>query len=81
MIWCGLENNSSELSEPAAGFCSDPETNEKVLDLPDSPIGYAWLFLTQIEYRFGHETTVFQHAPANHRPRRIPIFEFIFIFP
>ncbi len=62
MIWCGFENNSSELSEPAAGFCSDQETNEKVLGLPDSPIGYAWLFLAQIEYRFGHETTVFQHA-------------------
>ena len=62
MIWCGFENNSSELSEPAAGFCSDQETNEKVLDLPDSPIGYSWLFLAQIEYRFGHETIVFQHA-------------------
>ena len=62
MIWCGLEDNSSELTEPAAGFCSDPETNEKVLDLPDSPIGYSWLFLAQIEYRFGHETTVFQYA-------------------
>ena len=62
IIWCGLENNSSELSEPVAGFCSDPETNEKVLDLPDAPIGYAWFYLSQIEYRFGHETTVFQHA-------------------
>ena len=62
IIWCGLENNPSELSEPAAGFCSDPETNEKVLDLPDSPIGYSWLYLAQIEYRFGHGTTVFQHA-------------------
>ena len=62
VIWCGFENNSSELSEPVAGFCSDLETNEKVLDLPDSPIGYSWLFLAQIEYRFGHEAIVFQHA-------------------
>ena len=61
-IWCGLENNASELFEPSVGFCSDPETKKKVLDLPDSPIGYSWLFLAQIEYRFGHETTVFQHA-------------------
>ena len=37
-------------------------THEKVLDLPDSPIGYSWLYLAQIEYRFGHGTTVFQHA-------------------
>ena len=61
-IWCEPENNASELTEPAAGFCSNPETNEKVLDFPDSPIGYSWLNLAQIEYRFGHETTVFQHA-------------------
>ena len=62
VIWCGLENNASELTEPAAGFCSNSETNEEVLDLPDSPIGYSWFFLAQIEYRFGHETTVFQQA-------------------
>ena len=62
MIWCGLENNSSELSEPSVGFCSDPETKEEFLTLPDCLIGYSWHFLAQIEYRFGHETTVFQHA-------------------
>lgn len=62
VIWCGLENNSSLPSEPPAGFCSNPDTNEKVLDLSESPIGYSWLYLSQIEYRFGHETTVFQHA-------------------
>ncbi len=61
-IWYVGEANTSNSFEPTAGFCSDPETNEKVLDLPDSPIGYAWLSLAQIEYRFGHEATVFQHA-------------------
>ena len=76
MIWCGLENNSSELSEPTAGFCSDPETNEKVLDLPDSPIGYSWLYLAQIEYRFGHETTVFQHALQTPDREEYPILNF-----
>ena len=76
IIWCGLENNSSELSEPTAGFCSDPETNEKVLDLPDSPIGYSWLYLAQIEYRFGHETTVFQHALQTPDREEYPILNF-----
>ena len=76
MIWCGFEDNSSELSEPAAGFCSDMETNEKVLDLPDSLIGYAWLFLAQIEYRFGHETTVFQHALQTPDREEYPILNF-----
>ena len=75
-IWCDREDNSSELSEPAAGFCSNPETNEKVLDLSDSPIGYAWLYLAQIEYRFGHETTVFQHALQTTDREEYPILNF-----
>ena len=53
----------SELKEPPAGFCSDPETNEKFLTLPDSPIGYSWLYLAQIECKFGHGTIVFQTMP------------------
>ena len=76
VIWCGLENNSSELTEPSAGFCSDPETKEKVLDLPDSPIGYSWLHLAQIEYRFGHETTVFQHALQTTDREEYPILNY-----
>ena len=54
--------NSSEAQELPAGLCSDPETNEKILALPDFPIGYAWLFLAQVEYKFGHETAVLEHA-------------------
>ncbi len=77
MIWCGIDNHSSEQSEPAAGFCSEQETNEKVLDLPDSPIGYSWLFLAQIEYRFGHETTVFQHALQTTDREEYPMLSFI----
>ena len=56
------ENNSSELEEPTAGFCSNPDTDEKVLDLPDSPIAEAWVNLAQIEYKFGRNTTAFERA-------------------
>ncbi len=75
-IWYAPENNSSEFSEPAAGFCSDPETNEKVLDLPDSPIGYSWLYLAQIEYRFGHETTILQHALQSSDREEYPLLNY-----
>ncbi len=61
-VWYGLENTSPLPFEPSVGFCSDPETKKEFLELPDCPIGYTWLYLSQIEYRFGHETTVFQHA-------------------
>ena len=62
MAWHEREDYSSELEEPSAGFCSNPETNEKVLTLPDSPTGYSWLHLAQIEYNCGHETIVLEHA-------------------
>ena len=63
MAWYESENNSSEHEEPPAGFCSNPETNEEqVLTLPDSPMGYAWLNLAKIEYKFALGTTVFQQA-------------------
>ncbi|RKU12723.1 hypothetical protein C6501_10605 [Candidatus Poribacteria bacterium] len=61
-IWCVGESGTSNLFEPYVGFCSDPTTNEEILTLLDCPIGYSWLYLSRIEYRFGHETTVFQHA-------------------
>ena len=56
------ENYSSELVEPPIGFCSDPETNEKFLTLPDFPMGSSWLNLAQIEYKFGLGTTAWEHA-------------------
>ena len=58
--WMSLHNRENETSEPKelpAGFCSNPEINEKVLELPDFPIGDAWFHLAQIEYKFGHGTT------------------------
>ena len=79
-IWYESEDNASELFEPAVGFCSDPETNEKVLDLPDCPIGYSWLYLSQIECRFGHETTVFQHAVQTTDREEYPTLNFFFSF-
>ena len=56
------ENDPSEFVEPPVGFCSNPETDEKVLTLPDFPIGYSWLYLAQIEYKFGNGTTALQQA-------------------
>ena len=56
------ENYPLDFEEPPVGFCSNSEINEKVLTLPDSPMGYSWLYLAQIEYKFGHGTTVLEHA-------------------
>ena len=56
------ENYPLDFEEPPVGFCSNSEINEKVLTLLDSPMGYSWLYLAQIEYKFGHGTTVLEHA-------------------
>ena len=56
------ENYSSEPVEPPVGFCSNPETNEGISSLPDFSMGYAWLYLAQIEYNFGHGTEALEHA-------------------
>ena len=80
MIWSGNENDSSMPFEPAVGFCSDPETKEEFLTLPDCPTGYAWLYLSQIEYRFGHETTVFQHALQTTDRKEYPVLNFFLSF-
>ncbi len=80
MIWYEWEDNASELFEPSVGFCSDPETKEEFLTLPDCPIGYSWLYLAQIEYRFGHETTVFQHALQTTDREEYPILNFFLSF-
>ena len=57
---------NAESEEPRMALCSNPQTDEKVLNLPDSPIEYIWLSLAQIEYKFGNDTTVLN------RVRRIP---------
>ena len=56
------QNYSSELEALPVGFCSNPETDEKVLDLPDIPLGEAWVHLAQVEYKFGCSMTAFQRA-------------------
>ena len=56
------ENYTSESKEPPVSFCSNPETNEEVLNLPDSRIEHIWLALARIECKFGHGTTVLEHV-------------------
>ena len=59
--WIARPENE-DFEEPPIGFCSDPETNEKFLDLPDFPMGYFWSTLAKIEYKFGHGTKVVDRA-------------------
>ena len=62
IAWHEKEDYSVELEEPLADYCSNPETNEEVLTLPDSPMGYSWLYLAQIEYKFKHGMKALERA-------------------
>ena len=73
------ENYPSDFEEPPVGFCSDPETNEKFLNLPDSPMGYLWLHLSQIEYKFGHGMTALERAAQITDREADPILSFFLV--
>ena len=61
-------------------FVAIQRQKKKFLTLPDCPIGYSWLYLSQIEYRFGHETTVFQHALQTTDREEYPTLNFFFSY-
>ena len=76
IIWCEEEINTSNFCEPLIGFCSDETTNKEIMKLPDCPIGYSWYYLSQIEYRFGHQSTVFKHALQTTDREEYPILNY-----
>ena len=82
LIWLaghGHEDYSSELEEPPAGFCSNPETSEEVLTFPDFPMGYSWFCLSQIEYQFGHGSTALEHALQIADREAYPVLSFFLV--
>ena len=77
--WHEKEDYSAELEEPPAGYCSDLETNEKVLTLPDSPMEYLWLYLAEIEYKFGRGMTALEHASQITDREAYPVLSFFLV--
>ena len=73
------EDYSSELEEPPAGFCSNPETSEEVLTLPDFPMGYSWLYLSEIECQFGDGATVLEHSLQIVDREAYPVLSFFLV--
>ena len=73
------ENYPSDFEEPPVGFCSNPETDDKVLTLPDSPIESVWLNLAQIEYKFGHRRTVLEHTLQITDWEAYPVLSFLLV--
>ena len=72
------ENYRSEFVEPSIAFCSDPETNEQILTLPDCPVGYSWFNLAQIEDKFGLGTTALEQALQTSDRNEYPALSYYF---
>ena len=63
--WCRQDSgemSGTETYEPPAGFCSKPEGDEKLRDIPKAPIDFLWLFLAQIEFQLGLGRSIFDVA-------------------
>ena len=75
--WYENGNYDLEFEEPPIGFCSDPETDERFLHLPDSPIEHAWLHLAKIEYKSENGTTVLEHTLQIINQDRDPVSSFL----
>lgn len=73
------ESYPLDFEEPPVGFCSNPETDDKILTLPDSPIESIWLNLAQIEYKFGHRRTVLEHTLQITDREAYPVLSFLLV--
>ncbi len=74
------DNYNPESEEPRVALCSNPETDEKVLNLPDSPVENIWLYLAQVECKFGSGRTVLDHALQIPDREADPALSFAFSF-
>lgn len=54
-----IRNQIVDLFEPVVGVCSNPNLNEEVLSLIQTPIEYSWLNLVSIEREVGLSNKIF----------------------
>ncbi|MCP4353180.1 MAG: TIR domain-containing protein [Desulfobacterales bacterium] len=50
------------VTKPLSGMCSNPDINEKLKELPITPINFSWLHLAQIEYYLKMGSNVFDRV-------------------
>ena len=59
-IWRTVEGGSREnLAEPWSGMCSNPEHDERLRELPGSPLDLTWVMLAQYEYSTTEDSNIF----------------------
>ena len=64
ITWLAQQNKKTNIKsvEPQPGFCSDPARDDEIMNYPNFPIQYAWLYLAQMEYQFNLGMTIFEQA-------------------
>lgn len=64
------------LAEPLPGMCSNPEINEKIRELPLTPVDLSWLQLAEIEYHLKLGSKVFKHVYSRFTQSSFPLVRF-----
>lgn len=62
LLWVenSLSGKSADtLTEPRPGMCSNPDQKEDIRELPDNPIDFSWMHLSQIEFHLGLGSSIF----------------------
>ncbi|MCY3681293.1 MAG: hypothetical protein OXH16_07840 [Gemmatimonadetes bacterium] len=64
ITWLAQQNkkNNIKSEEPPPGFCSDPARHDEIMNYPNFPIQYAWLYLAQMESQFNLGMTIFEQV-------------------
>lgn len=65
-----------ELAESRPGICSDPDRTEKIRELPNTPLDFSWMQLSQIEYHLRLEPSIFKKVYRRLIKSRFPTLRF-----
>jgi tetratricopeptide (TPR) repeat protein len=75
LLW--IENSLSgkvdKLTEPRPGMCSNPDQKEDIRELPDNPIDFSWMHLSQIEFNLGLGSSIFNKVYPRFNQTQYPL--------
>jgi tetratricopeptide (TPR) repeat protein len=70
------ERSAQELAEPRPGMCSNPDRSEKIRELPDTPLDFSWMHLSQIEHQLRLGASIFKRVYRRLIKSRFPSVRF-----
>lgn len=69
-----------DLVEPPLGMCSNPDRNEKIRELPVTPLDFSWLHLALIEHRLNTGSRVLEYVRERFEDSRFLLVRFLLAY-